>query len=75
VSDSKGCPTSLSGKRSTCWWPHLRISPKIFTTAHDAFAIMAFEVNALDCLLKPIAPERLAAALERLRPVRGLPPR
>jgi DNA-binding LytR/AlgR family response regulator len=36
---------------------------------------MAFEVNALDCLLKPIAPERLAAALERLRPVRGLPPR
>jgi two-component system LytT family response regulator len=46
----------------------------IFTTAYDAFAIKAFEVNALDYLLKPIAPERLAAALERLRPVSGLPP-
>jgi two-component system, LytTR family, response regulator len=46
----------------------------IFTTAYDAFAIQAFEVNALDYLLKPIAPERLAAALERLRPVPGRPP-
>src|SRR5262245_57536022 len=46
----------------------------IFTTAHDAFAIKAFEVNALDYLLKPIAPERLAAALERLRPVPGPAP-
>jgi two-component system LytT family response regulator len=43
----------------------------IFTTAYDAFAIRAFEVNALDYLLKPIAPERLDAALERLRPVPG----
>ncbi len=43
----------------------------IFTTAHDAFAIKAFEVNALDYLLKPIAPERLGAALDRLRPVPG----
>jgi two-component system LytT family response regulator len=40
----------------------------IFTTAYDAYAIRAFEVNALDYLLKPIAPERLAAALGRVRP-------
>jgi len=40
----------------------------IFTTAYDAYAIQAFEVNALDYLLKPIAPERLAAALGRVRP-------
>jgi two-component system, LytTR family, response regulator len=40
----------------------------IFTTAYDQFAIRAFEVNALDYLLKPIAPNRLAAALARLRP-------
>ena len=39
----------------------------IFTTAYDRHAVRAFEVNALDYLLKPIAPERLAAALERCR--------
>ncbi len=40
----------------------------IFVTAHDAFAVRAFEVNALDYLLKPVAPARLAAALARLAP-------
>jgi two-component system LytT family response regulator len=39
----------------------------IFTTAYDQYAIQAFEVNALDYLLKPIAPERLSAALERVK--------
>jgi len=39
----------------------------IFTTAYDAYAIQAFEVNALDYLLKPIAPTRLAAALAKVR--------
>ena len=38
----------------------------IFTTAYDQHAIRAFEVNALDYLLKPVAPERLARALERV---------
>jgi two-component system, LytTR family, response regulator len=37
----------------------------IFTTAYDQHAIKAFEVNALDYLLKPIAPQRLDAALSR----------
>lgn len=39
----------------------------IFTTAYDQYAIRAFEVNALDYLLKPVAPGRLAAALRRVR--------
>jgi len=39
----------------------------IFTTAHDEHAVRAFEVNALDYLLKPIDPARLAAALSRVR--------
>ncbi len=39
----------------------------IFTTAYDAYAIKAFEVNALDYLLKPVSPARLSAALERVR--------
>lgn len=38
----------------------------IFVTAFDAFAIRAFEVNALDYLLKPVHPDRLAQAIERL---------
>jgi two-component system LytT family response regulator len=43
----------------------------IFTTAYDQYALRAFEVSALDYLLKPIAPERLAAALAKLpRPPR-----
>lgn len=37
----------------------------IFTTAYDHHAVHAFEVNALDYLLKPIEPERLSAALAR----------
>ena len=40
----------------------------IFTTAYDKYALKAFEVNALDYLLKPIVPARLAAALVRVRP-------
>jgi two-component system LytT family response regulator len=40
----------------------------IFTTAYDAYAIQAFEVNALDYLLKPIVPARLATALVRVKP-------
>ncbi len=37
----------------------------IFTTAYDNYAIQAFEVNAIDYLLKPIRVERLAAALKK----------
>jgi two-component system LytT family response regulator len=44
------------------------VPPVIFTTAFDAHAIKAFEVNAIDYLLKPIDPARLAAALGRVRP-------
>lgn len=41
--------------------------PVIFTTAYDAYALRAFEVNALDYLLKPVQESRLAAALEKVR--------
>lgn len=39
----------------------------IFVTAYDSFALKAFEENALDYLLKPTNPERLAKALARVR--------
>lgn len=40
----------------------------IFTTAYDEYALKAFEVSALDYLVKPIAPGRLASAVTKLRP-------
>ena len=39
----------------------------VFVTAYDAFAIRAFEVHAVDYLLKPIGAERFNAALERAK--------
>jgi two-component system, LytTR family, response regulator len=38
----------------------------VFTTAYDEFALKAFEVNALDYLLKPIQPERLLETVSKL---------
>jgi two-component system, LytTR family, response regulator len=39
----------------------------VFVTAYDRHALRAFEVNALDYLLKPVEPARLAVAIQRLR--------
>src|SRR5438128_12658040 len=39
----------------------------VFVTAFDQYAIDAFEVNAVDYLLKPVDPARLATAVERVR--------
>lgn len=41
--------------------------PAIFVTAHDQYAIQAFEVNAIDYLLKPVTRERFQQALSRVR--------
>ena len=38
----------------------------VFVTAYDQYTLRAFEVNALDYLLKPVAPERLAVTVGRL---------
>ena len=44
-----------------------RAVPVIFTTAYDTYALRAFDVHAVDYLLKPFSEERLAEALARAR--------
>ena len=54
-----------------------KLEPKpqiIFTTAYDAYAIRAFDLNAIDYLLKPIRLERLQAALEKAKALKPEPP-
>ncbi len=46
----------------------------VFTTAYEEHALRAFEVHAVDYLLKPFAPERLASALARVRARQITPP-
>jgi two-component system LytT family response regulator len=44
-----------------------RVPRIVFTTAYDQYAVKAFDVNALDYLLKPIEPERLSTALRKIQ--------
>lgn len=46
----------------------------VFVTAYETFAVQAFAVSALDYLLKPVRPERLALTLQRLRTTRKTQP-
>lgn len=45
----------------------------VFTTAHDEYAVEAFELSAVDYLMKPVRRERLVRALERARGAAGPP--
>lgn len=47
----------------------------VFVTAHDEFAVRAFEESAVDYLLKPVTRERLAKSIEKLARRRGPAPR
>jgi two-component system LytT family response regulator len=58
----------MTGKTGIDLLDQVEKTPKvIFTTAYDEYAIKAFEVNALDYLLKPIEPKRLADAVAKLQ--------
>ena len=45
----------------------------VFVTAYDRFALQAFDANAVDYLLKPVEPERLARSVQKLRDRRAAP--
>ena len=58
----------MPGKTGFDLLEELDHTPKvIFTTAYDEYALKAFEVNALDYLLKPIEPKRLSDAVQKLQ--------
>jgi two-component system, LytTR family, response regulator len=61
----------MPGKTGFEMLADLEKTPKvIFTTAYDDYALKAFEINALDYLMKPIDPLRLAEAVGRLHKAR-----
>lgn len=58
----------MPGKTGFEMLEELERTPKvIFTTAYDQFALKAFDINALDYLLKPIEADRLEAALAKIK--------
>ena len=58
----------MPGKNGFEMLEELDYTPRvIFITAYDEYAIKAFEVNALDYLLKPVEPQRLAEALGKVK--------
>ncbi len=66
----------MPGKTGFDMLAQLERTPQvIFTTAYDEFALKAFEVNALDYLLKPVEPKRLADAIQKLHALESKEPR
>src|ERR1700681_3840700 len=49
----------------------LRLPHIVFATAYDSYAVQAFEVNAVDYILKPFDKQRLARAVQRARRILG----
>src|SRR6476661_8705648 len=58
----------LSDGQSFSMFDQVRVtSPIIFTTSYDEYAIRAFKLNSIDYLLKPVKPEELNGALEKMK--------
>jgi len=47
----------------------------VFVTAYDHYAVRAFDANAIDYVLKPVTPERLAQAVDKVRTILNRPRR
>jgi two-component system LytT family response regulator len=57
--------SSCRARRGCRSWSNLSTSRSIFTTAYDQHAVTAFELGALDYVLKPFGRERLARVMQR----------
>lgn len=57
----------MTGLRLAQLLPEEPLPLVVFVTAHDSFALEAFDTRAVDYLLKPVHPERLSRALSRVR--------
>jgi two-component system response regulator AlgR len=69
------CMPGMDGIELACHVARLDRPPAIiFVTAYDAYAVRAFELNAIDYLLKPVRAARLAAALQKAVPSRRIEP-
>ena len=68
------CESPLAVSQGCVWDGAKCVRSCAAITAFDQFALQAFEVNAVDYLLKPIKQERLAAALAKAKRVTALPP-
>jgi two-component system LytT family response regulator len=55
------------GKSFTIFEEYNVVTPVIFTTAYDEYALQAFELNSIDYLLKPVNREKLKLSLEKFR--------
>jgi len=61
-SEKRGEPGAASAGKETAALPHI-----VFATAYDQYAVRAFDVNAVDYLLKPFDRARVVEAVERVR--------
>jgi DNA-binding LytR/AlgR family response regulator len=61
--------TGIDAARALGDWP--RSPAVVFVTAHDDHAVQAFAVDAIDYLLKPVAEDRLATSIARVKTVRS----
>lgn len=61
------CMDGLELIKALCETSDVHMPSVVFTTAYDQYALQAFEVKAVDYLLKPYTPERLHSAVQRAR--------
>ena len=66
-------PRRLRRSSRSCWTKKSRCRKIVFATAFDQYAVKAFEVNAVDYLLKPFDKKRVAQSVQKARAKTAMP--